>query len=52
MNLHKYNTKFQPIIKSSFAIRVKNVLDGPNSGQVPYTLPGLYVSFSTMNTKL
>ena len=36
MNLHKYNTKFQPIIKSSFAVRVKNVLGGPCSGQVPY----------------
>ena len=35
MNLHKYNTKFQPIIKSSFAVRVKNVLGGPYSGQVP-----------------
>ena len=36
MNLHKYNTKFQLIIKSSFAVKVKNVLGGPYSGQVPY----------------
>ena len=36
MNLHKYNTKFQLIIKSSFAVKVKNVLGGPYSDQVPY----------------